>query len=111
RLLVVITARKAAHLIRDQRRRKRGGAAQAADEPDLGQVLSREPSPAFAAQMADEIRRLLRNLGDCDLEAGALAKREGCSVDEIAARLGFAPRSVKRKLHLIRSIWEREVGP
>jgi DNA-directed RNA polymerase specialized sigma24 family protein len=32
---------------------------------------------------------------------------EGQSVDEIATKLGCAPRSVKRKLQLIRTIWER----
>jgi DNA-directed RNA polymerase specialized sigma24 family protein len=110
RLLVVITARKASHLVRDLTRQKRGGAVEAVDEPDLGQVLSREPSPEFAAQVADEYHRLLRTLGDRELEAVALAKMEGYSVDEIAARLGYAPRSVKRKLQLIRTIWEKEVG-
>jgi DNA-directed RNA polymerase specialized sigma24 family protein len=35
---------------------------------------------------------------------------EGYSVEEIAAKLGCAPRSVKRRLRLIRSIWKEEVG-
>ncbi len=111
RLLVVITARKAAHLVRDQGRQKRGGAAEAVEEADLGQVLSREPSPEFAAQVADECHRLLRTLGNRELEAVALEKMEGYSVEEIAARLRYSPRSVKRKLQLIRTIWEKEVGP
>src|SRR5262249_61618408 len=50
RLLVVLTARKAGHLRRDQARLKRGGAAQGeagADDPDpLEEGLSREPHPA-----------------------------------------------------------------
>jgi hypothetical protein len=29
----------------------------------------------------------------------------------VAARLGCVARSVKRKLHLIRSIWEKELTP
>jgi hypothetical protein len=31
-------------------------------------------------------------------------------VEEIAARLGYSGRSIKRKLDLIRSIWEKEGG-
>src|SRR5262245_27923061 len=56
RLLVVLTARKAAHAVRDAGRQKRGGAVPAAVLED---VLSREPDPAFAAQVADESRALL----------------------------------------------------
>jgi DNA-directed RNA polymerase specialized sigma24 family protein len=119
RLLVVMTARKATHLRRDQGRQKRGGGARcAADapcEPDeesvLGQVLSREPTPEFAAQMSDECERLLRGLGDAELRSVALWRMEGYTVEEIAARLGCVARSVKRKLRLIRSIWEKELAP
>src|SRR6516162_5683836 len=56
RLLVVITCRKASHLRRDDGR-------QPPVEPDEGsvleQALSREPTPAFAAQMTEECERLL----------------------------------------------------
>ncbi len=111
RLLVVLTARKAAHLVRDEVRRKRGGgAARVAGDgtADLEQVLSREPDPEFAAQVAEECRRLLRRLGDAQLESIALWRLEGYSVEEIADRLRCAPRSVKRKLRLIRSCWDGE---
>jgi DNA-directed RNA polymerase specialized sigma24 family protein len=112
RLLVVLTARKAAHLLRDATRQKRGGAAVAADSEDeiLDQVLSREPDPEFAAQVAEECRRLLRGLGDAVLEAVALGRMEGYTVEEIAAQLGYAPRSIKRKLKDIRAIWTNEVA-
>jgi hypothetical protein len=36
-------------------------------------------------------------------------RAEGCTVEEIGERLGYAPRSVKRKLQLIRSLWEKEL--
>ncbi len=114
RLLAVITTRKAAHLLRDEGRQKRGGAAAAAgdgDDVDLDQILSREPSPDFAAQVAEEWRRLLGLLGDAELEAVALRRIEGYTVEEIAAQVGYAPRSIKRKLKLIRGIWEKETGP
>jgi DNA-directed RNA polymerase specialized sigma24 family protein len=117
RLLVVLTARKAAHLARDQGRHKRGGSGRPAaealedeEESVLAQLLSREPDPAFAAQAAEEYRRLLAGLKDPELESVVVWRMEGYTVEEIAARLGCVPRSVKRKLRLIRGIWEGEVG-
>jgi DNA-directed RNA polymerase specialized sigma24 family protein len=111
RLLVVLTARKAAHLRRDQARQKRGGAAAAGVEAEgLDEVLSREPTPEFAAQMAEEYGRLLACLPDEELKAVVLWRMEGYSVEEVAGKLGYAPRSVKRKLRLIRGLWAQEVG-
>jgi DNA-directed RNA polymerase specialized sigma24 family protein len=114
RLLVVITARKAYHLRRDQRRRKRGGASGPGAGNSQGflldQVLDREPSPDFAAQIAEEYCRLLHVLGDRELEAIAVWRMEGFTVEEIAAKLSYAPRSIKRKLRLIRTLWEEETG-
>jgi DNA-directed RNA polymerase specialized sigma24 family protein len=113
RLLVVITTRKASHLIRDEGRQRRGGAAGPPRSFDdlavLEQALSREPSPELAAQVTEEYARLLSRLGDADLEAVAVWRMEGYSVEEIAGKLGCAPRSIKRKLQLIRTIWQHEV--
>jgi DNA-directed RNA polymerase specialized sigma24 family protein len=109
RLLVALTARKAAHWMRDPTRKKRGGGQAPAGPELLDQVLSREPTPEFAAEVAEECRRLLRLLGDPVLEAVAVRRMEGDRVEEIAAHLGCAPRSVKRKLALIRDLWSGEV--
>ena len=119
RLLVVLTARKAAHQRRDEQRLKRGGgvttqgqtSTESEEESILDQVLSREPTPEFAAQTAEECQRLLRMLNDRQLEALALARLQGYSVEEIAAQFGYAPRSIKRKLQLVRGIWEKELSP
>jgi len=114
RLLMVITARKAAHLLRDQGRQKRGGDSTPVDDSEnscLDWVLSREPDPEFAAEVAEECQRLLRKLGSADLETVALRRMEGYTVDEIAVQLDCAPRSVQRRLRLIRGIWESEVAP
>ncbi len=110
---MVITGRKAAHLIRDQGRLKRGGSALtgASEDECLDQVLSREPDPEFAVEVAEQCERLLRKLADKSLETVALRRMEGYSVEEIAAELGCASRSIKRKLQLIRSIWENEGEP
>jgi DNA-directed RNA polymerase specialized sigma24 family protein len=107
RLLVVLTVRKAAHQVRDAGRVKRGGAAVVGNEA-LDQVVGPEPSPAFAAEVAEECRRLLTALADPDLETIALWKMEGYTNDEIAARLGCAVRTAERKLRLIRAVWEKE---
>jgi RNA polymerase sigma factor (sigma-70 family) len=114
RLLVTITARKAAHQVRDEGRQKRGGGADRLTNADaesvFEQVLSQEPSPDFAAEVMEECQRLLQRLADQELEAVALFRMEGYTVEEIAKRLGCAPRSVKRKLALIRTIWEKEMA-
>lgn len=119
RLLVLLTTRKAAHQRRDQGRQKRGGGVTihsetcglSEDGAILEQIVSREPTPEFAAQFAEECQRLLRKLEDPELEAVALARMEGYSVEEIAAQHGYAARSIKRKLQLIRAIWEKEWEP
>jgi len=106
RLLVVITARKACHLLRHERRQKRGGPRPVVEEADLEQVVGQEPTPEFAAQVADECRRLLNRLDNAGLRSLALRKMEGYTNEEIAAQLDCAPRTVERKLQLIRAIWE-----
>ncbi len=119
RLLVVITARKAAHYKRDAARQKRGGGAVGVGSapPDadmevyLEQIVGREPTPEFAAQAAEECRHLMRLLGDPELESVALLKMEGYTLEEIAERLGYVPRTIKRKLRLIRGLWEQELAP
>jgi DNA-directed RNA polymerase specialized sigma24 family protein len=103
RLLVVLTARKVSHLLRDQRRQKRGGALSPEavrgepGEEELEEVVGQEPSPEFAAEVAEQTQRLLDLLdqaGDAELRQMALAKMEGGTVEEIAASLGCAPRTV-----------------
>jgi DNA-directed RNA polymerase specialized sigma24 family protein len=118
RLLIVITERKALTQMRDQARLKRGGgAAHAAagmpatttpQAPDLGQVAGREPTPLFAALMAEQCERLLGALDSDILRAVALDKMEGFNNEEIATRRSLALRTVERKLALIRRIWEQE---
>jgi DNA-directed RNA polymerase specialized sigma24 family protein len=107
RLLVLITAHKALDRLRHQRRQKRCGPSVGADA--LEGVVSPEPSPEFAAEVAGEYRRLLQVLGDRELQAVAVWKMEGYTVPEIAGKLASTTRTVERKLRLIRSIWAQEV--
>jgi DNA-directed RNA polymerase specialized sigma24 family protein len=97
RLLVLLTTRKASHQQRDQQRQKRGGGVTiqsetcgaSEDGAILEQIVSREPTPEFAAQVAEECQRLLRKLDNPQLEAVALARMEGYSVEEIAEHRGI----------------------
>jgi DNA-directed RNA polymerase specialized sigma24 family protein len=108
-LLLMITARKAIDLRQHEGRKKRGGGAPAGNSDDLlSQVVGREPTPEFAAQVADECRRLLDTLDDPELRQIALWKMEGDTNEDIAGRLGVVVRTVERKLHLIRAlVWSR----
>jgi DNA-directed RNA polymerase specialized sigma24 family protein len=111
RLLVVLTTRKASHLVRDEHRQKRRAPAADPDGPELEAILGSEPTPELAAQLAEEHRRLLDGLGSAELAQVALWKMEGYANEEIAARLGCVPRPVERKLRLIRSLWSGETAP
>jgi DNA-directed RNA polymerase specialized sigma24 family protein len=112
-LLVMLTARKAYRLIRDERRHKRGGGAvrqlsALGEDVALGEIIGREPTPDFAAQVAEECQRRLDLLGDPDLRTVALAKMEGRTNAEIAAHLGVVERTVERYLQLVRNVWTEE---
>jgi DNA-directed RNA polymerase specialized sigma24 family protein len=118
RLLVTLTERRALNLVRDENRLKRGGGAvhgeSALPSPDdstlggLDQIAGREPTPEFAAQVAEECDRLLNLLDDAELRAIAVWKMEGDTAPDIAGRLGCALSTVERRLRLIRHIWEEE---
>jgi RNA polymerase sigma factor (sigma-70 family) len=120
-LLVVITARKASDLQRNQRRQKRGGnrvrgesVFQAAGDDSsaggLQQVLGAEPTPEFAAQTSEELQRLLDALGDETLRQIALWKLENRTHPEIAGLLGVSEETVRRKLVRIRMTWDAAAG-
>jgi DNA-directed RNA polymerase specialized sigma24 family protein len=120
RLLVMLTERKAFKLVRNEHRQKRGGGAVQGEAvlgvrdgsapAGLDQLPSREPTPEFAAQVAEECRRLLDLLDDAELRAIAIWKMEGETAPEIAGRLGCALSTVERRLRLIRRIWEEVVA-
>ena len=118
RLLVALTARKVVDQARRDGRRKRGG-GRVLDEAALAgpcdgsgaagldAVVGPEPTPAFAAMVAEEYRRRLDALGDEALRRVALLKLEGYTLEEIAGRLGCARRTVVNRVKLIRIKWER----
>jgi DNA-directed RNA polymerase specialized sigma24 family protein len=118
RLFVEITRCKSIDLHRREGALKHPPIAEQPSAPDGGSSLLRpaveraldpEPTPAFAAQVTDECRRLLEGLGGEELRSVALLKMEGYTVEEIAGRLGCAPVTVGRKLRRIRTLWAQEV--
>lgn len=119
KLLVVITAKKAMKQLAYEQRLKRGGTAGetlgiytvGTDDAALAQFVDAEPTPEFAAQVADECRRLLAGLGDESLRHVAVWKMEGYGNDEIAKKLACSRRTVARKLEAIRIVWSEEQAP
>ncbi len=111
RLLVVITTRKVSAQARRQLRQKRGGgqvrsasdlADPGSDDDVLARTIASEPTPEFAAMVAEEYWGLLDRLGDDVLRKVAILRMEGFTTDAIAEQLGCARRTVARQLALLR---------
>ena len=117
-VMVLITARKAIDSIRKERAAKRGGGAvhitpgsgEENDAPYLDEVVGKEPTPSFAAEVAEQYRVLIESLGDPDLKKIANWKLEGYTHTEIAEKMGRAVATVERKVKLIRETWEARGG-
>jgi DNA-directed RNA polymerase specialized sigma24 family protein len=116
-VLVMLTIRKAANLRKLLSRQKRGGGRVGKDTDylhdlddsqvaEVNQLVGNEPTPEFAAQVAEECRRLLNLLDDATLQTVAVAKMEGYTNDEIAQRLQVKTRTIERKLNVIRTMWK-----
>jgi DNA-directed RNA polymerase specialized sigma24 family protein len=117
RVLFAITVRKAIGAVRHQTRQKRGGGQVQgesalgrkgdadADAEGLARFLSREPSPADAAEFADQLEALFARLDDLTLGVIAFQRLQGLSSQEIAGSLEISTRTVDRKLQLIRALW------
>jgi DNA-directed RNA polymerase specialized sigma24 family protein len=125
-LLVTITLNKARNaadrhfaVLRDVRRERHLPLADASrsDAPHGGSdpLAADSPTPAEVAELADELEHRLRSLetaDDPDLRSVAELKLEGFTNREIADRLKVGPRTVERKLGLIRRRWASAVeGP
>jgi DNA-directed RNA polymerase specialized sigma24 family protein len=115
-VLVMITVRKAADEREFHRRQKRGGGrvrgesvflerSASGNGGGLSQIAGRDPTPEFAAEVAERLGQLLQALDNESLRSTALLKMEGWSNEEIAQRIGCGLRTVERKLSLIRRIW------
>jgi DNA-directed RNA polymerase specialized sigma24 family protein len=68
--------------------------------------------------VAEEYQRLLECLQDAQLRSIALWKMEGYTTKEIATKFkeiatkfNCVPRTVERRVRLIRNLWKKEIGP
>jgi DNA-directed RNA polymerase specialized sigma24 family protein len=118
-LLVRITERKAISQLRHQGRAKRGGGGVRGDSVFVDdsdskggvgadRVPGAEPTPQFAAELAERLQHLLGLLEDDELVQIALLKLEGCTNREIAGRIDRSLPTVERRLRLIRDTWQKE---
>jgi DNA-directed RNA polymerase specialized sigma24 family protein len=116
RLLVVLTVRKALDQIERQGAAKRGSNNQVGeftlrDGGDnrggdaLDRFMGTEPTPEFAAMVTEQHRRLRDAPADASLCQVLDQRLEGYTREEIAARMGCAVSTVKRKLDTIRQTW------
>ena len=105
-ILVMLTLRKTYGLLRRERHR-----VPLMDGPGVAELLqearNREPTPQEAVEFAEQCERLLDLLNNTRLRQVALWKLEGLTNGEIAEKLGCVSRTVERKLHAIREIWEK----
>jgi RNA polymerase sigma factor (sigma-70 family) len=118
RLLAVITARKAANQMAHLGRVKRGdrrvvGESVLGDgdeSPGVGQVIGHEPTPEFAAQIVEQIERVMALLDDPTLRVVVLWKLEGRTNPEISQHLDCSLSAVERKLRIIRQRVQNELA-
>jgi len=117
-LLVMLTERRVVDQIRRDRAKKRempAAAATAAPTLDssagqvgratANQIVDDQPTPALAAELAEQLQLLLSALPNDMMRNIVTAKLEGFTNQEISQRLNTSLRNVERKLGLIRRIW------
>jgi RNA polymerase sigma factor (sigma-70 family) len=119
-VLAVLTVRKALdvkeHEERDKRDWRRTVSANHApasesetQEPLLVRLISQDPDPDFAAEMAEWYRHLLGKLPDDQLRTIAQRKLEGYTNKEIAKQLVCSRVTVERQLRRIRKYWKADL--
>lgn len=119
KLLLVIGAREASHQKEHESRKKRGGGRVRTEsttdadgsffgDADFDKIVGKELTPEFIATMAEQVERLLQQLGDANLQRIAQMKMEGYTNKEIADDRDLSLRDVERKLKSIREQWSLE---
>ena len=114
-LLVVITSRKIVNRFRYEHQQRRNAnqtltesMLQPSDAPNvslLQSLPSHEPTPAFAAEVADMSEYLMAQLPESDLKQLVRLKLEGHTNEDVADLMKITRRTVQRKLERIRRIW------
>ncbi len=111
-LLVAMSTHKSRDLLRHNGRLKRGGgrvldeaALLAGDESIsvIEEIVRCEPTPEFAAEIAEECQRLLSRLNDVERRTAQL-KLQDLTNQEVAAEMGCGLRTVERRLRAVRRV-------
>lgn len=110
RLLLAWTRHDIADHVRADRRIKRGGGDVRGESvfgsgEGIGGVADHNVAPDLLVQIQEQYQQLLDTLPDDLLRTIAIRKMEGYRTPEIAAELGVTPRTIQRKLDLIRAHW------
>lgn len=118
-LLLAITRRKAVNRQAYNLRQKRGRGAISLNGAGADPADSRcaipigadpeQPPPDLILMLDEEQQRLLELLRDDVLRSIALWKLDGYTHDEIATKLNVTPRTIVRKVNLIRERWWEEL--
>ncbi|MCA9257673.1 MAG: hypothetical protein KDA61_00680 [Planctomycetales bacterium] len=103
-LLIKITLRKTRREIEWSYAQKRTPHA-SSDIDDAALLRSAAPSPEFAADIADELDHLFRQVDDEILNRIASLRLQGFTVNEISGEIGVGQRTVARKIARIRQEW------
>jgi DNA-directed RNA polymerase specialized sigma24 family protein len=117
-LLVVITARKVAHRQRHDQQQRRDVHRNLSDSIFLQSsdysapagvdlLVSREPTPEFAAEFVETCELLFQSLDDPALRQVVTMRMEGYTDAEVADRLKCSRRTVQRRLEVVRRRWDR----
>lgn len=110
RLMLVITSQKISNRHRFDQQQKRDVRRTLTDSvfsPSASQdanipMLSREPTPEFAAEFLETCETLFLGLADPALEQVVVLRMEGFTDTEIAQRLSCSRRTIQRRLEIIR---------
>jgi DNA-directed RNA polymerase specialized sigma24 family protein len=120
RLLILIAERKISKRIRHETRDKRdvrrliqksvflrlSPEQQGELRGELNALPGYEPTPEFAAEVAETCENLLASLPDDSCRRIALLMLENHTAEQIVEKLGCARRTVHRKLLVIRRTWQ-----
>ena len=106
-LLCAITLNKVRQQIRFHQRQKRGVNQEQPLEPDPGSERKFEPqalgpTPAEAAEFADQLQQLLAGLDEEERQMVDLKLQE-CTHEEVAAQLGCSERTVRRVMKRVQA--------
>jgi DNA-directed RNA polymerase specialized sigma24 family protein len=76
----------------------------------VNSLPSYEPTPAFAAEVAETCANLLGSLPDDCCRTIALLMLENYTAEQVAQKLECTRRTVQRKLLVIRRTWQDSSG-